>query len=1051
MITVADQGLAALVAPKVRNSGIIKAKLGRIELANAETFTVDFHGDGLLRYGLPAHAQSLIENTGELLASGGIIKMSASSVCGIVEGLISNTGVIRANSVTQEADGAIVLGHVDISADKIEMAGSVDANNINITGKQVDINGAIYADNLDITAAESINFGDSSILFASENLTIKSEINAPESSIEVPSVLNLNNNTGNITVTSTNSADTTLPTDGSVFYGDATISYSGNTLNINQTTNRAGTEWSAFSVGKDADVNIYQPNAQSIHFSRVTGTSPSVIAGSVWSNGQFMLVNQNGTIGATIHTSGVGGVTLTHTGTSEVYLNNANIDTDGQAMVVNSTGNIKVNGTTLQDISSMDMTAQNSITFTASNVTVANDANLKAYGTDADHSAGGYTNLQVSTSTFNVGGKLDMLAQNGTLWFGEGSVANVNSFVATAKDSIDIGGYPTGGSAIYTYGGDITLTATGTDYGHINVYGSDLQTRTTDRLSSAINTDGTVHLDAAGDVNINSFYGSNLTAGNFIVDAGRHIDLGNPREIIDVVKNLAFTAGGDIASGATITTKIAAEGGNDSDVVMTAGGLINLSGKQSYLERNFQMTATTIQVDDVQVTDFIKADTIVADATGNISNNGIDITTTGDASFDAGGNIILRGDNIFGGKLTLDADLRLDGFGVPIPGQDGGSITIGGNQTVNGAAGLAATSSGAITSSSTITTSGDIVLTTTTTAGHVDLSNATINSNGYSLIIDSAGTLNGDTAVQMKSTNLQNLNNLDVSSSDANGGIILDYITLDATNLSGSVSINSGRSLTMWHTHIDSAGRHIDLQANNGDMSLGFGSTFAGGSLTAIASGAISSDGNINVTGNLDMTGGSISLTGSTYAAGQDTFLTSNVGNISVTNLDPTDSLIVRAQNDATFSGTDITVKNTVDIGAGGNLTINPKLTAETTADGGNGSDVLLRADGTITVKDIDAYDRHLIMRGFNPATPADMTLGAGTINLTGGSSRNINADGITAVADGNIAITTNITSTATASFEAGGNISIGGSSTLNAAGQPPHHATVSHGWTVCF
>ena len=36
-ITVADTGLAALVAPQVRNSGVIRAKLGTVILAGAET------------------------------------------------------------------------------------------------------------------------------------------------------------------------------------------------------------------------------------------------------------------------------------------------------------------------------------------------------------------------------------------------------------------------------------------------------------------------------------------------------------------------------------------------------------------------------------------------------------------------------------------------------------------------------------------------------------------------------------------------------------------------------------------------------------------------------------------------------------------------------------------------------------------------------------------------------------------------------------------------------------------------------------------------------
>ncbi|AWJ94242.1 hypothetical protein Sp245p_31095 (plasmid) [Azospirillum baldaniorum] len=42
--------MAALVAPHVRNSGVIRAKLGKVALGGAETFTLDFHGDGLISF-----------------------------------------------------------------------------------------------------------------------------------------------------------------------------------------------------------------------------------------------------------------------------------------------------------------------------------------------------------------------------------------------------------------------------------------------------------------------------------------------------------------------------------------------------------------------------------------------------------------------------------------------------------------------------------------------------------------------------------------------------------------------------------------------------------------------------------------------------------------------------------------------------------------------------------------------------------------------------------------------------------------------------------------
>src|ERR1043165_1404036 len=48
-ITASDGGFAALVAPGVRNSGVITANLGSVALASANVFTLDFYGDKLIQ------------------------------------------------------------------------------------------------------------------------------------------------------------------------------------------------------------------------------------------------------------------------------------------------------------------------------------------------------------------------------------------------------------------------------------------------------------------------------------------------------------------------------------------------------------------------------------------------------------------------------------------------------------------------------------------------------------------------------------------------------------------------------------------------------------------------------------------------------------------------------------------------------------------------------------------------------------------------------------------------------------------------------------------
>ena len=49
-ITIAEAGYAALVAPAVRNSGTINARLGRVTLGAAQPFAIDLYGDNRVIY-----------------------------------------------------------------------------------------------------------------------------------------------------------------------------------------------------------------------------------------------------------------------------------------------------------------------------------------------------------------------------------------------------------------------------------------------------------------------------------------------------------------------------------------------------------------------------------------------------------------------------------------------------------------------------------------------------------------------------------------------------------------------------------------------------------------------------------------------------------------------------------------------------------------------------------------------------------------------------------------------------------------------------------------
>lgn len=122
LITARNGGVAALVAPGVRNSGIISARLGQVGLASANEFTLDLFGDSLIKLkiddaiidqvidvatGQPMNA--LVDNQGTLSAHGGQVALTAVTARRVVDHVINNDGIIEADTVGMKG-GKIVLG-----------------------------------------------------------------------------------------------------------------------------------------------------------------------------------------------------------------------------------------------------------------------------------------------------------------------------------------------------------------------------------------------------------------------------------------------------------------------------------------------------------------------------------------------------------------------------------------------------------------------------------------------------------------------------------------------------------------------------------------------------------------------------------------------------------------------------------------------------------------------------------------------------------------------------------------------------------------------------
>src|SRR5262249_27431649 len=102
-------GYAMLAGPQVRNDGIIVARAGTVVLAAGDRISLDMVGDGLIRVSVDQAAlNALAINSGTIQADGGRVLLTARSANALLDTVVNNTGVIRANSLVQR-NGEIVL------------------------------------------------------------------------------------------------------------------------------------------------------------------------------------------------------------------------------------------------------------------------------------------------------------------------------------------------------------------------------------------------------------------------------------------------------------------------------------------------------------------------------------------------------------------------------------------------------------------------------------------------------------------------------------------------------------------------------------------------------------------------------------------------------------------------------------------------------------------------------------------------------------------------------------------------------------------------------
>ena len=124
-LTASLGGYVALLAPEVRNQGVVLAQMGTVALASGEVIELQFDSQSKLAgiTATPSQIQALVDNQSAVLAPGGLIVLSAKALDRLQGGVIKNTGVLEASGLVSSG-GRILLE----ASDQIAQSGTIRAD-----------------------------------------------------------------------------------------------------------------------------------------------------------------------------------------------------------------------------------------------------------------------------------------------------------------------------------------------------------------------------------------------------------------------------------------------------------------------------------------------------------------------------------------------------------------------------------------------------------------------------------------------------------------------------------------------------------------------------------------------------------------------------------------------------------------------------------------------------------------------------------------------------------------------------------------------------------
>ena len=427
---------------------------------------------------------------------------------------------------------------------------------------------------------------------------------------------------------------TELPTGGEVVAGEASISQSAHTLNVDQASQRAVISWQSFDVARGNTVNFNQPNASAVTLNRVNSASRSMIDGAINANGQVVFVNPNGVVfgrGAEVNVGGLVATTMniandefmnakdtmTFSGGDKGKIVNKGriIINDAKGFVALMAPEVKNEGVILATLS-----GQNSVALVSGQKVTLTFADRQLINVSVDASV--ISSLINNKRLIQTNGGQVLIAANSANDLMGSVINNKGSIVA---DGVSVqGGVVTLTASTINQTGTVSSNSASSAGGNIMMAAKEVNLSSTSKtLATGVQSGGQINVHAANTVNVNA--GAIVNASALQNGNGGAIAINAP--VINLKGQLITQGGTQFGNGGKISTTTSSLNVDNNTVIDASAsngqaGLWTINMSEINLDQNLaNLISATLNSTNVVINTFKNLNFALAKTATNMSGN----------------------------------------------------------------------------------------------------------------------------------------------------------------------------------------------------------------------------------------------------------------------------------------------------------------------------------------------------------------------------------------------------------------------------------------------